>query len=220
MIVPPLGTVGTVYVEISPKFVDKVAEFHLHALRLLENPAGALTGGTAWAQLGFCALILGDLETAEEVLQKGLNYPTMFTLLERPRLLASSALLACVQNNLEEAAELATQAHEYAQDRQMHHILPFTALTMGQVQQVCGETEACLEACRLAESRALKLGMRPIVWQARATAADALAAAGRGEEAEAERSAARLVVQEIADLFVEEAFREAFLQNATEQIEP
>lgn len=220
MIVPPLGTVGTVYVEISPKFVDKVAEFHLHALRLLENPTGALTGGAAWAQLGFCALILGDLETAEEVLQKGLHYPTMFTLLERPRLLASSALLACIRNNLEEAVDLAMQGHAYAQERQMRHVLPFTALTLGQVQQMCGDTEACLEACRQAESEAMKLGMRPIVWQARATTADALVAAGRSEEAKAERDAARRMVQEIADLFVEEGFRQAFLHNATEQIDP
>ena len=83
--VQPLGTLGSVYQEISPKFYDKIALFHQHALRLLEQPGGLMGGGTAWADLGWCAMSLGDEEIAGESFEKGLHSPTMFMLLEKPR---------------------------------------------------------------------------------------------------------------------------------------
>ena len=83
MVVPPLGSLGTAYLNISDQFRDEVSKFHRHALRLLESPAGTMTGGAAWADLGFCALTLDDLELAGDVFQKGLNHPSLFILLER-----------------------------------------------------------------------------------------------------------------------------------------
>jgi hypothetical protein len=60
--------------------------------------------------------------------------------------------------------------------------------------------------------------MRPIVWQARAAAAEALAATGRMAEAVAERQAAIAIVEEIARMFQDEGLKESFLKNARGKI--
>lgn len=218
MLVPALGSLGMIYLEISEKFTDKIAEFHLHALRLLETPSGTPTGGTAWADLGHCAIALGDFKVADEVLQKGLNYPNMFMRLERPRHLSGAALLASSRGEHEEAVRLAIEARDYAQARGMRHHYPLTDLIKGKVLVANGEFEAGLEALELAESEALELDMRPVVWQARAQAAIALEASGQKDLAEEKRTAAKAMVVEIANLFADQNLREAFLHNALGKI--
>lgn len=218
MLVPTLGSLGMIYLEISEQFTDKIGEFHLHALRLLESPVAMMTGGTAWADLGLCAITLGDLKVAEEAIQKGLNYPNMFMRLERPRHLAGAALLANARNELDNAVRLAGEARAYAQERGMRHIYPLTTLIEGKVLLARGEIEASLQALEQAEREALLLGMRPIVWQARAAAAEALEVVGQNEQAEEKRAAARAMVEEIAALFQNQDLREAYLRNALGKI--
>lgn len=218
MVVPALGSLGMVYLDISERFRDKISEFHLHALRLLESPAGKATGGTAWADLGFCAVTLGDLKVAAEAIQKGLNYPNMFMRLERPRHLAGAALLARARGDLDEAIDQAEAARAYAEERGMRHLYPLTALVKGQVLVSRGETDVGLVALEQAEAEAGRLGMRPVIWMARAAMAQALAAGGRSEQAQAKRVAAKAMVQEIAGLFEDRDLRQAFLSNALAKI--
>ncbi len=94
-----------------------------HALSLLESPMTAMGGGTVWANLGWCALSLGDLEIAAESFEKGLQIPSMFMLVERPRYLSGSALLASRQDRHDEALALADEACDYAVERSMCHLL-------------------------------------------------------------------------------------------------
>jgi class 3 adenylate cyclase/tetratricopeptide (TPR) repeat protein len=218
MLVPALGSLGMIYLEISEKFTDEIANFHQHALRLLETPAGTSTAGTAWADLGHCAIALGDLEVADDVLQKGLNYPNMFMYLERARHLSGAALLASVRGEHEAAVRLALEAHDYAKVRQMRHHYPLTNLIKGKVLVANGEIEAGLEALEQAEGEALELNMRPIVWQARAEEAAALEASGQRNLAEDKRNAAKAMVVEIANLFADRNLRKAFLSNSLEKI--
>jgi hypothetical protein len=70
----------------------------------------------------------------------------------------------------------------------------------------------------LAEQEAQELGMRPLVWQARAAAADVLTALGQASQAEEKRQAAQAMVGEIAGLFEAQDLRAAFLQNALSKI--
>jgi tetratricopeptide (TPR) repeat protein len=215
MLIPPLGVLGMIYLEINEKFTDKIAEFHMHALRLLESPTARMTGGTAWADLGHCAIALGDLQTAEEVLQKGLNYPNMFIYLERPRNLAGAALLASVKGDSREATRLAEEARGYAQERGMRHLYPLTDLIRGKVLVAAGEIDRGLDVLEQAEAEALELGMRPVVWQARAAAANILEESGRREEAAEKRIGARSMALEIADLFKDQDLRAAYLENVS-----
>src|SRR5690606_323315 len=112
---------GTTYLEISDRFTDKIAEFHRYAMRLLETPIGVVGGGNAWADLGWCALTLGDVEVAEEMFVKGLNTPTMMMKTQRPRHLAGSALVHLARGDRAEALRLAGEALAYAEEYGMRN---------------------------------------------------------------------------------------------------
>ena len=218
LVVPPLGTLGTIYLDLSEQFKDKVSELHNHALRLLESPTATQTGGTAWADLGFCALALGDLVLASEVFDKGLHVPTMFTLIEQPRLLAGAALLACARGEFDQALRLAEEAYAYATERRMRHVLPLTSLTIGKIRVARGELEAGSQEFDGAESGALALGLRPLAWQAQAAAGDALAAAGQKQSALEKRTAAQALVIEIADQISDTDLRFTYRRSALAKV--
>ncbi len=215
--VQPLGALALAYLEISGKYTEQVASVHEHALRLLENPAGMMGGGTAWADLGWCSLGVGDLEAAEEAFQKGLNHPSMFMLLERPRYLAGLAQLALVRGNTEEALHQAEEALGYAEERGMRHLYPLLALVAGRVLAARGEAGQALSQFERAEQLALEMKMRPVVWQAQVGAAQVLSATGHQQEAGASLEKAREMIQEIAGLFQEETLRAGFLESKHEQ---
>jgi tetratricopeptide (TPR) repeat protein len=218
MTVVPLGSLGSTYLDISGHYSDQVARFHTYALKLLENPGAASGGGTAWADLGFCSLTIGDLDVAETLFQKGLNYPNMFKLLERPRHLVGMALVLLKRGNPNQAMKLIDEAHDYAQERGMRQLYPLIALVSGQIRAARGETAQALAEFERAEMLALDLHMRSIVWQARAAAAPVLDTAGRSAEAQAERQAALAIVDEIAGMFEDVELRESFLKNARAKI--
>ncbi|HLF28278.1 MAG TPA: adenylate/guanylate cyclase domain-containing protein [Anaerolineae bacterium] len=208
-----LGALGSAYLEISPAFMDQVREVHAQALELLESPLGVPGGAFAWADLGFCALALGEVNRASEFFQKGLTIPTMFMMLNRPRLLIGAALVALAQHQLDEAARLVNEARAYVEERAMKHLYPLVAMTDAQVSADCGETGRALEQYAQAESLAVSMQMRPIVWQARHSAAQLLSGLGRTAEAEAKRNGARTAIDEIAGLFEDQSLRERYLEN-------
>jgi hypothetical protein len=81
-----------------------------------------------------------------------------------------------------------------------------------------GHEDEALQSFSHAEEHALELQMRPLVWQSRAGAAQVLSGAGRASEAEAKRSDAREMIEEIAGLFEDEELRGMFLENATSRL--
>lgn len=212
--VQPLGALGATYLEISPAFVDRVAEFHRHALRLLESPMAAMGGGTAWADLGWCALTLGDMDIASESFEKGMNYPSMFMRLEMPRYLAGAALLASNQGHLDAALHRAEEACVYAEDHSMRHMVPLVRLVMGRILAARGAHGAALEQLARSAALAADLRLRPVVWQAHAAAAQSLAAMGRHAAADVQRQAARAVVDDIAATITDGTLRAAYRASA------
>jgi ATP/maltotriose-dependent transcriptional regulator MalT len=161
---------------------------------------------------------LGDLRLAEDSIQKGLNFPTVYSFIEKPRLLAGAALLALTKGELEEANRRIEEARDYAEERGMRQFYPLIALIQGKVQVACGEIESGLESLDRAVSLAGSLDMRPTVWKAFAAASEALFAAGRDGEAKVKSEAARAVIQEIAGLFKDPDLRAAYLENALGKI--
>jgi len=214
MTVQPLGSLGSTYLEISPHFTDQISQFHLHALRLLENPVGMGGGGTAWADVGFCAMTLGDLDIAEASFQKGLNVPTMFMRLERARHLAGLALVTLRRGRADEALRLAQEARAYAEARGMRHLYPLVALSTAAIHADRGEREPALLEYQRAETEALKLEMLPFAWQAQAGAAQVLSEMGCRDEARQKREAGRALVDRIASRFQDAALRDGFLTSA------
>ena len=100
----------------------------------------------------------------------------------------------------------------------MKHLYAFVAFAGAQVSAAQGRWEQALDSFTRAEEQALRMQMRPLVWQARAGAAQVLSGAGRTSKAEAKRAEARHMVDEIAGLFNDEKLRGTFLESATSKL--
>ena len=96
----------------------------------------------------------------------------------------------------------------------MQHLYAFVAFADAQVSAAQGRSDQALDSFARAEEQALRMQMRPLVWQARAGAAQALFGEGRTSEAEAKRAEAKDMVEEIAGLFKDEKLRGMFLESA------
>jgi tetratricopeptide (TPR) repeat protein len=218
ILAPALGTLGMIYQDISQQFTPKIIELHQHALHLLEAPMGAMTGGLPWADLGLCAISVGDYHLAQDVLEKGLNTPNLYSRIERPRHLAGAALLACSQGDLQKALNLADEGRAYAEERQLRQHYPLTALTQGKVRAAAGQHEQALPVFEQAIREAQAMQMRPILWQANAAAAQALLVTGRRQDAWQAWAAAKEVVGEIGNLFQDVELRQAYLASVQASI--
>lgn len=130
-------------------------------------------------------------------------------------ILVGLAQLAMARNELGEAADYASQARKFVDKGEMRHFYPLVALTEGQLDAAQGELGPALERFKVAEEQAVEMGMRPLVWQARAAAARVLSQTGREDEAEQKREQALAIINEIADLFEDEELRSQHLASAT-----
>lgn len=200
--------------DISGQLIDQTTEFHSEALELLETPLGPVTGGLAWADLGFCALATGNGEQADEFFQKGLTIPTAFKFLARLLLLVGSAFVALGRNDVAGAAEIVREAKEFTEERSMRHFYPLMSIADAQVSLASGDSAGALQFFGRAEELALEMGMRPLAWKARAGAAQVLASLNREEEAAAKRSGALSLIHELAGLFEDQDFRSMYLEEA------
>jgi class 3 adenylate cyclase/tetratricopeptide (TPR) repeat protein len=212
------AAVGSLYLEISDKFVDQTIQLHAQTLKQLENPMAASGASSAFADLGFCALAIGNIDTATRMFNDGLARPTILGLLEKPRYLVGLALVALAQNQLDDAEKRIQAARTYIDDRAMAYLEPFLDWADAQVSAARGDNARALERYARAEERALSMKMRPTVWQARAGAAALLAAMGRARDADAKRQSARAMIDEIATLFEDEKLKAMFVESAVKKL--
>ena len=210
--VTPLCALGTIYQDISMDLASEAMEFHAQALELMEMPLGTVMGAANWAEVGFCALATGDMGRASELFNKGLTISTAMKHLARPQLLVGSAFVELAKGRSDEAAKLVNEARQYVEDRAMQHLYAFAR---AQVSAAQGLGDQALDSFTRAEEQALRMQMRPLVWQARAGAAQVLSGAGRTSNAEVKRGEARDMVDEIAGLFKDDKLRGMFIENAT-----
>ncbi len=219
LVVQPLASLGAVYLDISHDFAPRALELHTEALGMLDSPAGMIGGGTAWADAGMSALATGNLTLAAELFQKGLNYPTMFMLLERPRFLVGLGRLALAEGRLDEARRQVEEAREYVQTRAMRNVYPLIDLTLARIAAAANAWDDALAHFTAAASEAQAMGMRPYLWQAQAGMAQAWATLGHSEEAEVSRAAAAATIAEIAALFKDDDLRARFLAQAQSDVQ-
>ena len=178
----------------------------------------APAAGTAFADIGFTSLVQDRVDEAADAFQKGLSYPSMFRYLYQPQSKIGLSLVALKRSRLDEAAKAVGEAREYVEKREMKNLYPLVAFTVAQVQLASGDVESALEQFARAEATASGMNMRPMVWQARASAASVLAQMGRTEEADVKRTEARAVVEEMAGLFVDKEMRKAFVESAVQRM--
>ncbi len=200
------------------ELASQAMEYHAQALELMGKPLGTAQGAMNWAEVGFCALAMGDVERACELFHKGLTTSTAMKYLARPQLLVGSAFVELAKGRSDEAAKLVRKAQQFVEERAMQHLYAFVAFAGAQVSAAQGRGDQALDSFTRAEEQALRMQMRPLVWQARAGAARVLSEAGRTSEAEAKRAEAKDMVDEIAGLFKDEKLRGMFLESATSKL--
>ena len=213
-----LCSLGTTYLDISPEYCQQATEYHGEALGMMDKPLGSVMGGMMWAQMGFCALAVGELERAGEFFQKGLTISTALKYLARPHSLIGAAFVALSNSDIDEADRLVTEANSFVQEKGMKHLEPLAALARGQVHVARGEAEGALENLAHAETLALVMEMRPLVLQARMGTAQVLAGLGRQEDQRVKLAEARAMVEEIGGLFEDEDMRRQYVEHAAGQL--
>lgn len=209
----PLCVLGSVYLEISPELLSKATSVHAEALRLIDLPGGAIAGGVGWAELGFCALAMGEIETADEFFEKGITTPSPQMLLNRPKYLVGRALVASNRGEYEEASTFLSEARNFIEERGMRHFIPLITLAEAQISADRGLWEDALEGFRRAEQAAAAMNLRPKMWRARLEAARILDALGRGEEAATLQQSARAEANEIAAMIDDSELRALYLET-------
>jgi tetratricopeptide (TPR) repeat protein len=197
---------------------SETSKYHAEALDLLETPLGPVTGGLAWADLGFCVLASGDAQQANEFFQKGLTTPTAYMYLARPLLLVGSAFVALGGGDIEGARSLVQEARKFTESRSIRHLYPLMSLASAQVSLASGDPSGALENFNQAEELASQMTMRPWTWKAQAGAAQVLAGMGRQGESDAKRSGAMTTLNEMAGLFEDQEMRSMFLEDATKTL--
>jgi class 3 adenylate cyclase len=210
-----LGGLASVYLDISPKLSDQINSYHQQAVTILSSPMGMQAGGVSWIDLGYALLEMDDIDHAHEIFTLGLNAPTQQALINKPRFWVGLAYISIERGNLDEAKQHAADARTYMQEHQMENLFDAEiSLVEGRISDAQGDRETALSKFNEAESIAQKLSLRPFIWEAQAGAAKVLAALGRSNEAEAKRTQALAMIDEIAGLFKNEEWRKLYIENA------
>jgi tetratricopeptide (TPR) repeat protein len=218
MLVIPLGGLGMICLDISDELKDRAMEYHAEAANLLSTPMGMPGGGTAWADLGFCALELGYPDVAYERFQNGLNIPSMLMYVQKPRLLAGAALAAQALGKTEEGISFLDEAHRYAEEGDFKWFYPLIALVDARVSSAQGNTGRALEQYKLAETLAREMGIRHIMWQAQLGAAQLLRTCGNMVESSAMQANAQQTIDELTASFEDDTYKEAFRESMARKI--
>ena len=195
--------------------MQEAAQYHRDAIALTKSPTGCIPEAIAYAEAALWALMCGELAQADDYLNQGLaTTSSAFRYLARPQLLLCSAFVALQRGDTATATTWVEEAEEYVRESAMQHMYPAVSWVHGRVCQASGDLDSALTNFARATDLGLGLGMRPVVWQARASEADVLASLGRGDDARAKRDEARATIDEIAGLFSDEDMRAAFLGGA------
>jgi predicted ATPase/class 3 adenylate cyclase len=209
---------GSVYLDISPEYIERILDLHEQAEGLMEQPGGVIMGASAWVEIGSCALEVGDLEKAADMFQKGLTTPTITINLEQSRLMHGQALLALEQGEPGKAAGLLHEAGIIAHQQGMKITYPQIEISKGRISFSQGDLEDAAVRFDRAEVLALEMGLRPMVWKARVGQADVLSAQGEEARAEEKRAEAKAAADEMALFFKDPEMHRFFLQNVGEQL--
>jgi ATP/maltotriose-dependent transcriptional regulator MalT len=205
---------GSVMLEMGADTETALA-LHAHALQVSDSPVGGMANGTAWADMGWSALRLGQVELAQSLFERALDYPSFLRLVMKPRSLIGLAELASLRGDFATAEARINEARANADETGMRPYQPLIALATGNLHAARGAHENALRSFADAETLAKELNLRPMIASARLAAARELELLGRAGEAAEKRAQAQAMLQEIADLIPDADARLAFLNSVS-----
>jgi class 3 adenylate cyclase/tetratricopeptide (TPR) repeat protein len=209
-----LSEEGMVCFEVGGQHLPEVDPLHQTALERLGAPLGTAMGSIVWANVGFCALGRGELDTARRMLERARTQPTGLRLFVRPQVLLGEGLLRLAEGDGAGARDALQEAHREAEARGLRFMAPMVHLGTGMVLANLGDASGAAIAFTQAAEGAESLGMRPAAWQARAGLAGALATSGDAQAAAVERERARAGVEQVAAGLTEPADQAAYIAAA------
>lgn len=209
----PLSSLSLAHLSLGRSYTDRLQEDMTTIALLAETPSGSAWGAAAHRALGYCHLVMGELDKSAAEFDAGLTVPTAFLHLGKPELLVGCAGVATEQGRLPQAADLLAEARSYAEEVGLRHIMPLVDLAEARIRLAEADYHAALKSYELAQEGALEMGLRPIVLQARCGAAASLDGLGRQDQASAKRGEAQAMLDEIAGLFQDEDLRNVYKQS-------
>lgn len=168
------AVLGATELDISPDRVNAAQQLHAQTLEAIEKPLGSAMGAMAWAEVGFTALGLGNIEQATEMFDNGINISTATKNLAKPQLLMGQGMLKLMGGDIPGALEKIDEAENFTNSIRMKHYAPFFGLMRGMIHGAAGDSKSSLESLQESKSEALKLGMLPTALQASLTVAGAI----------------------------------------------
>jgi tetratricopeptide (TPR) repeat protein len=155
------------------------------AIEDVRSPIGGFVSSTVWADLGFAALALGDMEGAADAFEEELGASSATKFWEMPRLLVGHALVQAANGEVAEAHASLDEAERFLREKEVR---VFDAhLAHGRAEVLIAEGKPDEAAVRLAEAleAAEAAGWR--VFSVQLAASAAALAEKRGDQAEARR---------------------------------
>ena len=201
-----LSGLSATLADISPETRPQAVQYQAQALETMVLPMGDAMGTMILADAGFSWLALGDLDKADESFRRGLSVLSALRLLMRPQLLIGSALVSLQRGDVDQAAAALKEARAFAEERAMRPALPAIAVAEG-LLLASRDPVAGLRQVERAEADAHELGMRPLLWRIRASAAHLLEATGNAAEGARKRDQAVAIVRQVASTLDDEDLR-------------
>jgi len=201
---------GAIELDISPDRVTATEQLHQLSLEAIEKPLGTAMGAMAWAEVGFCALNLGNPEEANKFFDMGLNISTAAKIIAKPQLMMGKAMLLMIDGDIPGALEMIDDAQRFADSSRMQHYTPFFGLMRGMMYGADGNTKSALESLQQCKTAALRLGMLPTALQASLVAAGIIG--GQDDVLAADKAVAECekLIEEITDSIKDSQISEAF----------
>ena len=110
---------------------DEAFLIHKHALELSESPVGGMANGSVLADIGNCALNLGNTELAQRLFERALVHPSFFRIIFKPYNLLGLARIARQRRELDAAQDYINQARYIADTTSMLPVQAAVALEQG-----------------------------------------------------------------------------------------
>lgn len=211
------ATLGRVMLDVGMDKATALA-YHTHALELSESPVGGMANSTAWADIGTCALNLGNTVLAKNLFERALVHPSFFRLVFKPQNLLGLARIAQEQGDYAVARNYVAEAGSLADEAVMRPTQAAVALARGQLDAAQQAHATALEFFADAEQRAAEMELRPLVLQAQRGAAASLQALGQNDRVAQKRKQAQETITHIAEFISDVESRRSYVQHISKML--
>lgn len=207
---PAAASLASIHAALNPADVETVCRFEDTCEEMMRGPLGLSAEAPAMGELGFVALGRGDLVAAAQRFDQALGSCSSPGGLVRPMLLSGRALTALAAGDVELAQATVDEAVVYLEANHLENFRPLVELAGANVDLARGCTEEALARAEHGLELAERMGLRPLATQLASTAAAALHALGRDDEAAEMSDRARATIEDLADLITDPDRRETY----------